>query len=104
MRIPVLLVVITAMLGCGDHFPPPKSDPPTAPDSNDPAFAIAGLHNWYLIGDGVTPDDNQLTVIVTAPKGSKFVDAYIGTLPVVRADEQSEWLWPPGRSDDARCG
>ena len=81
--------VLFAMLwGCGAGFPPPKSQIPTAPDSNDPAFAIHGLKHWYLIGDGATQGDDRLAVLVTAPSGARFVDAYIGDLPPIRMNAQ----------------
>lgn len=77
------------LIGC-TSFPDPKSDKPTPPDSNDPAFTIRGLHNWYLIGDGVTAGDDQMTIIITPPSGTQYVDAYVGDLPVVRMTEQSD--------------
>jgi hypothetical protein len=77
------------VIGCSG-FPDPKKDKPNAPDTNDPAFAIRGMKNWYLIGDGARTGDDRITIIVTPPPGSDFVDAYIGDLPVVRMDEQAD--------------
>ncbi|MGE5186473.1 MAG: hypothetical protein ACM31C_30665 [Acidobacteriota bacterium] len=83
-------LVAVAVCGCGTGFPPPKPDVPAAPDTNDPAFAIQGLRGWYLVGDGVTPGDDQMTVLVTAPASAQYVDAYVGTLPPVRMERQSD--------------
>ena len=85
----LMIAMVSCLIGC-TSFPDPKPDKPTAPDANDPAFTIRGMHNWYLIGDGLTPDDDNITIIVTPPSGTKFVDAYIGDLPVVRMTEQSD--------------
>ena len=83
------LVIAFAVLGCTDKYPDPKPNRPTAPDVNDPAFAIQGLRSWYLIGDAATHGDDQLVAIVTAPSGTKFVDAYVADLPPIRLSEQS---------------
>jgi hypothetical protein len=85
-RLAALLVVGA----CGTSFPPPKGDLPNAPDQNDPAFAIQGLRNWYLVSDGVTPGDDEMTVIVTAPGGSQYVDAYVGDGKPVRMSHQDD--------------
>jgi hypothetical protein len=76
------------LAACSDSYPGPKQDRPAPPDSNDPAFTQQGLRSWYLIGDGVTPGDDQMTAIITAPSGAKFVDAYIADLPPVRMTKQ----------------
>src|SRR5512146_714673 len=82
------IVVIACLVACG--YPDPKSGTPRAPDSNDPAFAIKGLKAWYLIGDGLTAGDDQMTIVVTPPAGTDFVDAYIADLPVARMDAQHD--------------
>jgi len=70
--------------GCNDGYPDPKTDRPNAPSSNDSAFSSRGLESWYLIGDGATAGEDQLTFIITAPPGTDFVDAYIPGLPPQR--------------------
>jgi hypothetical protein len=75
---------------CGTSFPPPKGQLPNAPDQNDPAFSIAGLRQWYLVSDGVTTGDDEMTIIVQAPGGSQYVDAYIGDGKPVRLSQQSD--------------
>jgi hypothetical protein len=76
-------------LGCSDD-PPPKPDRPTAPDANDPAFSINGLRSWYLIGDGAIDGDATMTIIVKAPRGASFVDAYVPGLPPYRMHDQAD--------------
>ena len=87
MKAALIAVVVCA---CGSDFPPPKSDVPAPPDTNDPTFTIQGLQQWYMAGDGVTPADDQMTVLITAPSDAKFVDAYVGTLKPVRMEHQSD--------------
>jgi hypothetical protein len=89
MRTWTLALAIVA-LGCGGGHPDPKADRPADPTTNDPAFSSRGLKSWYLIGDGVTAGDDQLTFIVTAPTGTDFVDAYIPGLPPQRMLEQDD--------------
>ena len=75
---------------CSGGLPDPK---PNRPESlrltNDPAFTTSRAStSWYLIGDGATPGEDQLTAIITAPSGTDFVDAYIPGLPP-HADERA---------------
>lgn len=53
--------------------PKPNPDRPSKPDQNDPAFTIQGAKSWYLIGDGLTPNEDTMTAMVTAPAGTSFV-------------------------------
>ncbi|HEY1555143.1 MAG TPA: hypothetical protein VGF94_09965 [Kofleriaceae bacterium] len=75
---------------CGTSYPPPKADPPAPPDANDPAFTQKGMKGWYLVGDGAIAGDDTLTMIVTAPHGANYVDAYITGQPPVRMDAQAD--------------
>jgi hypothetical protein len=84
------LAVAIAALGCSGSYPDPKPNRPNAPTTNDPAFASHGLESWYLIGDGATPAENQLTAIITAPSGTDFVDMYIPGLAPTRLTEQDD--------------
>lgn len=79
------LLVVAACSG----DPAPNPDRPAPPDSNDPAFTIQGAHSWYLIGDGVTPGEDTMTVIITAPAHTGFVDAYVGDHKPVRMSSQT---------------
>lgn len=76
--------------GCGDDLVPgPARSRPEAPSSIDPAVKITGLRQWYLAGDGVTPGHDVLKMFVDAPPGTRYVDAWIGTLPAVRMQAQN---------------
>ncbi|HTL38314.1 MAG TPA: hypothetical protein VL326_34525 [Kofleriaceae bacterium] len=81
-------VLSTSLLGCAD--PPPNPDPPNPPSSNDPAFKINGLRDWYVMPDAAQPGTNQMTFIIQAPSGSDYVDAYIPGLDVKRMHDQSD--------------
>jgi hypothetical protein len=80
--------LLGAIAACGDNNPPINGTPPAAPAQNDPAFTTSALKHWYLVGDGVTPGDDTLTMGVTAPAGTGYVDAWIGTLPGIRLSAQ----------------
>jgi hypothetical protein len=84
------LFALGALAACSNGYPAPKDSRPAPPDNNDPAFASQALRSWYLVGDGVTPGDDQMTAIVTAPAEAKYVDAYVADLPPVRMNEQSD--------------
>lgn len=90
MRPPALALALTLLLACDGGDPDPKPNPPAPPAENDPAFTARGVRSWYLIGDGATPAQDQLTAIVTAPAGSQFVDAYVPGLPPVRMTRQAD--------------
>lgn len=82
-------LAIVFLVACtGDPAPDPNR--PTTPDQNDPSFQIQGARHWYMIGDGVTPGDDTMTVIVTAPAGTSFVDAYVGEHEPVRMTKQTD--------------
>ncbi|HUS31211.1 MAG TPA: hypothetical protein VMZ53_22025 [Kofleriaceae bacterium] len=91
MRAWTLAVVLSSsLLGCTPDYPPPNPDTPSPPTSNDPAFAIDGLKDWYVMPDAAQPGTNQMTFIVKAPSGSDYVDAYIPGLGGHRLHEQSD--------------
>jgi hypothetical protein len=89
MRIWTVVVAIAA-LGCSGGFPDPKPNRPTPPTTNDPAFTSNGLQSWYLIGDGATPAEDQLTMVITAPSGTDFVDVYIPGMTPRRMIDQDD--------------
>ena len=84
-----ILLVVAGVVACGGD-PAPDPDRPAPPDSNDPAFTVKGAHSWYLIGDALTPGDDTMTVIITAPAGTLLVDAYVGDHKPVRMSSQSD--------------
>jgi hypothetical protein len=82
-------MAILLLVACGGD-PAPDPDRPAPPDSNDPAFTIQGAKSWYLVGDALTKGDDTMTVIVTAPAHTQFVDAYVGDHKPVRMTHQSD--------------
>ncbi len=83
--IAIVVSVSAGLAGCGDDpLPPPRTDRPVAPANDDPAFTVTGLKEWYLVSTETTPADEQLTIIVDAPTGTEYVDAYVGDLPPQR--------------------
>jgi hypothetical protein len=90
MRTSAFVIALCSLVACSGDYPDPKSTRPTAPTANDPSFTTRGLHSWYLIGDGATPGQDQLTAIITAPAGTEFVDAYIPGEKPLRLGSQSD--------------
>ncbi|HEU0029587.1 MAG TPA: hypothetical protein VFQ53_03065 [Kofleriaceae bacterium] len=93
---------------CGNDFPPPDPDRPATPDTNDPAFTVRSIKDWYLVGDAATPGQDELTIFVDVAPGTDFVDAWVGDLPPVRLGEQPDGSYaaqvsiaslPPGTHD-----
>ncbi|MBV8756284.1 MAG: hypothetical protein JO257_03345 [Deltaproteobacteria bacterium] len=76
------------LLAACSSDPAPNADRPSEPDQNDPSFTVQGAKSWYLIGDGVTPDEDTMTVMITAPAHTSFVDAYVGDHKPVRMHAQ----------------
>jgi hypothetical protein len=84
------LAVAMFAFGCNGSYPDPKPDRPNAPSTNDAAFTSKGLESWYLIADGATAGEDQLTFIITAPSGTDFVDAYIPGMAPQRMIDQDD--------------
>ena len=76
------------LCACSDEISGPRATRPTAPDASDPAYAIHEIKHWYLTGDGLTPGDDEMTIVVDAPGGTSTIDAYVGELPPVRLSVQ----------------
>lgn len=75
------LLLVAMLVACDSGRPLPSETPPAAPDSNDPAFTIVGVHEWYLVGDAITPGQDELTLQVTAPDGVDFIDLWVDQGP-----------------------
>ena len=75
-----LLGVMLCVAACGGtaQLPSGPTEPPAPPATNDPGFALSGLREWYLIGNGATPGDDTLHLHVDAPAGTATIDAWIG--------------------------
>lgn len=78
------------LAGCGSDQPPPRTEKPTAPDMNDPAYVIRGAQPWWIIGNKATATDDTMTIIVEPPPGTDFVDAYVADLAPVRLEETAD--------------
>ena len=52
------------------------TSPPLPPDANDPAYTVTA-RTWLMAGDGLTPRDATLDVLVAAPANVKSVDAWL---------------------------
>jgi hypothetical protein len=74
--LPLLLLA-----ACSSGPPAPAETPPAAPAANDPAYTVYGVFDWYLVGDAVTPGQDELTVQVIPPEGTDYVDLWIGDQP-----------------------
>jgi hypothetical protein len=86
------MALALAASACGGD-PDPSVDPPAAPSENDPAYTIAGVEAWYLIGDALTPGQDELTLRVQAPAGTGFVDAWLDGAPGERLRAQSDGFY-----------
>jgi hypothetical protein len=86
---PRSLVLALGLFACGSDLPP-IGDKPVAPESNDPAFAIRSIHDWYLAGNAATPGEDQMTFFVDAAAGTEYVDAWVANLQPIRMSKQSD--------------
>jgi len=77
-------LALALLCACSDEVAAPRGGRPSAPAQSDPAFAVSSIKHWYLTGDGLTPGDDQMTILVGAPGGTSTVDAYVADLPPVR--------------------
>ncbi|MCE9578697.1 MAG: hypothetical protein K8W52_36570 [Deltaproteobacteria bacterium] len=87
------LFAISLFAGCGggtEGPPPPSATPPAAPATNDPAFAVSGPRDWYLIGNALTPGNDQVLLDVVAPAGVEYVDAWVGPHAGIRLAPQPD--------------
>jgi hypothetical protein len=90
MRARTIAFLSVVLSACGG-FPDPNPTPPTAPAENDPAYAITGAQPWWIVANAATPTtDDLMTVIVTPPSGTDYIDLWVGDLPVVRLDDAGD--------------
>ena len=75
------------LAGCGST-PGPSETAPAAPGQNDPAYAIDGFRQWYLIGNDLTAGDEELAFLVVPPDGVDTIDMWLDDAPGVRLDIQ----------------
>ena len=76
-----LLVALAAPVACSDagvtEQPAAEARPLAIPESNDPAFQVLPSRTWLLIGNGLTPGHDNLTISVVAPAEIDSVHAWI---------------------------
>jgi hypothetical protein len=80
----VVGAALGALAGCGDGPLAVADRPPRAPAENDPTFSVRGVPGWRLVGNPLTPGQDELPVEVVAPSRVDVVDAFVGALPGIR--------------------
>lgn len=70
-----------ALAACADDIGPPRVTPPALPTGTDPSFTVTGVDLWNLIGNPLTPGQDQLTIDVTAPDDTSVVDIWVAGGP-----------------------
>jgi hypothetical protein len=62
---------------CGSSIPSMPGPVPAYPGQDDPDFGIAGARGYYLVGDALTPGQDQLKLNVSPPSHISVIDAWI---------------------------
>lgn len=82
-------VAIAALLGaCGGESGP--GERPAAPAEDDPDFRIEHVRDWLLIGNAITPGQDEIEIQVLAPAGVTTVDVWLDDEPGVRLERAGE--------------
>lgn len=81
-------VIGLGLMACG--FPDPREQKPTPPATSDPAYTITGIQDWYVVSNAATTMDEVMTILVEAPAGTDFIDAWVGDLKVTRLSVQPD--------------
>jgi hypothetical protein len=55
----------------------PDQAPGVPTKADDPSFAVSGVEGWYLIGDAVTPGEDDLQVAIDATTPVQVVDLWL---------------------------
>jgi hypothetical protein len=84
----LVIVMSLGLSACGNSFPAPRGEKPTAPDTNDAAYTVDGVHEWWLVPNAATTPNETMTILVTVPAGTDFVDAWVADVPAARLSEQ----------------
>lgn len=85
MRRAAVVFALIAACGGGEDSDPavgPKPSPPAG--DNDPAFAISGVRDWYLVGNDLTPGHDTVQLAVVPPADVGFVDVWLNDREGVR--------------------
>ena len=81
------VLVLALLVACGSSGP--RSEKPTPPAQNDPAFNVR-MKTWYLAPNKTTPSQDTMTIFVDAPDGTDTVDAWVADLEPKRLSEQDD--------------
>lgn len=84
LRALCLAILVLGACGTTSSVLPPPGDRPAAPAENDAAYRVEQVESWYLIGNELTPGQNELVVQVFAPEGTEYIDAWIDDRPGIR--------------------
>lgn len=78
------LIISALIVGCGDSGP--ADSPPPAPAENDPAFTITRVGGFYLVGNELTPGQDELEIEATGPEGTEHIDVWLDGSSGTRLD------------------
>ncbi len=76
------------LAACGGESGPGSR--PAAPGENDPDYRIERVRDWMLIGNAVTPGQDEIEIQVFTPAGVDTVDVWLDDQPGVRLDRGGE--------------
>ena len=85
LRALAALALTVSLAGC-------TVTPPTAPDANDPAYAVGPLPRWPLIGNALTPGLDGFTVTVNPPPDTAGVHAWLDGEPLGQLEASEDAL------------
>lgn len=82
----VLALAVAPAAACGGGAAGPAVQPPTAPATNDPAFQVNGVAQWYVVETPISAGKDELAIEVVAPDDVETVDLWIAGAAGVRLD------------------
>jgi hypothetical protein len=82
------LAAAALLAACGGESGP--GDKPAAPGENDPDYRIERVRDWMLVGDAVTPGQDEIEIQVFTPAGVSTVDVWLDDQAGVRLDRAGE--------------
>lgn len=88
-RLVAPLAASALLAACGGESAGP-GDKPAAPAANDPDYRIDRVRSWLLIGNAVTPGNDEIEMQVFAPAGVETVDVWLDDQPGVRLAQSDE--------------
>ncbi len=79
-----------ALLACSDPSYPDPTAAPQAPAQSDGNYRITGLRSWALIGDDLSPYNDQVEVRVQGPSGTDYIDGWLNSGEGFRFEKQGD--------------